>query len=634
MALSYRELGLKVGLEVHQELATSHKLFCNCPPRLFREEPEYTFIRRLRPTQSELGEVDPAALFEFQQGKTILYEASRETNCLVEMDEEPPGPLNSEAVDICLILALMMSSRPVDEIHVMRKTVIDGSNTTGFQRTCVVALGGEIKVDGKQIGIEQICLEEDAARKTGESGMIMQYRIDRLGIPLVEVSTAPVITCPEEAGSVALAIGRLLRATGRVRRGLGSIRQDVNISLREGALIEIKGIQQLDLVSRVVEHEVQRQRRLLDIREELRRRGLSKEYLREEFSDITDVFSGTKCQVIRSSTKKGGCVYALRLPHFAGLVGKELCPGRRLGTEMADRAKFWGGVSGIFHTDELPSYGITSEEVAKLRGAVGAKEEDVVIIVSSEPQRCKDALRAVLERASEALEGVPSETRGPNPDGTTHYMRPRPGAARMYPETDVVPVTVTPERLERIRRALPEMPEEKLSKLITEFNLNRKLAVQLLDSDYLALFEAISRETKVPPSLVAVTLTETLKSLEREGIKVEDLTEENLQEIFLYLDRDLLVKESVPEVLTWLASNPGTSAQEAIKALRLELLSKEELWEIVKGKVKENEELAKRMGLRAIGPLMGAVMREVRGKAKAEDVQGLVDKALRELLGA
>jgi len=634
MALSYRELGLKVGLEVHQELATSHKLFCNCPPRLFREEPEYTFIRRLRPTQSELGEVDPAALFEFQQGKTILYEASRETNCLVEMDEEPPGPLNSEAVDICLILALMMSSRPVDEIHVMRKTVIDGSNTTGFQRTCVVALGGEIKVDGKQIGIEQICLEEDAARKTGESGMIMQYRIDRLGIPLVEVSTAPVITCPEEAGSVALAIGRLLRATGRVRRGLGSIRQDVNISLREGALIEIKGIQQLDLVSRVVEHEVQRQRRLLDIREELRRRGLSKEYLREEFSDITDVFSGTKCQVIRSSTKKGGCVYALRLPHFAGLVGKELCPGRRLGTEMADRAKFWGGVSGIFHTDELPSYGIASEEVAKLRGAVGAKEEDVVIIVSSEPQRCKDALRAVLERASEALEGVPSETRGPNPDGTTHYMRPRPGAARMYPETDVVPVTVTPERLERIRGALPEMPEEKLSKLITEFNLNRKLAVQLLDSDYLALFEAISRETKVPPSLVAVTLTETLKSLEREGIKVEDLTEENLQEIFLYLDRDLLVKESVPEVLTWLASNPGTSAQEAIKALRLELLSKEELWEIVKGKVKENEELAKRMGLRAIGPLMGAVMREVRGKAKAEDVQGLVDKALRELLGA
>jgi glutamyl-tRNA(Gln) amidotransferase subunit E len=634
MAVNYRELGLKVGLEIHQELATSHKLFCDCSPRLFREEPEYTFLRRLRPTQSEMGEVDPAALFEFQQGKTLLYEASRETDCLVEMDEEPPGPLNSEAVDICLVLALMMGSRPVDEIHVMRKTVIDGSNTTGFQRTCVISLGGEITVDGKRVTIEQICLEEDAARKTGESGVLMQYRIDRLGIPLIEISTAPVITSPEEAGSVALAIGRMLRVTGRVRRGLGTIRQDVNISIKEGALTEIKGVQQLDLVSKVVEYEVQRQRRLLDIREELRRRGLTKENLQEEFSDVTEVFSETKCQVIRSSMKKGGRVYALRLPHFAGLVGRELCPGRRLGTEMADRARFWGGVSGLFHTDELPSYGITAEEVAKLREAVGAGGDDAVVLVSSEPQKCRDALQAVLKRASEAVEGVPSETRGPNPDGTTHYMRPRPGAARMYPETDVVPVTVTPNRLEKVRRSLPEMPEEKLSRLITEFNLNRKLALQILDSDYLDLFEAISRETKVPPSLVAVTLTETLKSLEREGVKVEALTEENLREVFLSIDKGLLVKESVPDILTWLANNPEASALEAIKALRLELLSQEALWEIVRGKVKENEELAKRMGLRAVGTLMGAVMREVRGRARVEDVQGLVEKALKEMLGA
>lgn len=282
MTLNYKALDLKVGLEIHQELATSHKLFCNCPPQLFRDEPEYTFIRRLRPTQSELGEVDPAALFEFQQGKILLYEARHETDCLVEMDEEPPGPLNSETVDVCLTLALMIGSRPVDEIHVMRKTVIDGSNTTGFQRTCVVALGGEIMVDEKKIAIEQISLEEDAARKTGESGTLSQYRIDRLGIPLIEVSTAPVIESPEEARSVAFAIGRLLRATGRVRRGLGTIRQDVNISLRGGALMEIKGVQQLDLVAKVVEYEVQRQRRLLDICEELCKRGINKEDLKED----------------------------------------------------------------------------------------------------------------------------------------------------------------------------------------------------------------------------------------------------------------------------------------------------------------------------------------------------------------
>ena len=633
MTLDYRELGLKVGLEVHQELATSHKLFCFCPPRLFREEPEYTFLRRLRPTQSELGEVDPAALFEFQQGKTILYEASRETDCLVEMDEEPPGPLNPEAVDICLAVALMMGSRPVDEIHVMRKTVIDGSNTTGFQRTCVIALGGEILVDGKQIGIEQICLEEDAARKTGESGALSRYRIDRLGIPLIEISTAPVIRSPEEARRVALAIGRVLRATGRVMRGLGSIRQDVNISIREGALIEIKGVQQLELVSKVVEYEVQRQRRLLEIREELHRRGVSKGDLREEFFDITEIFSETKSRVLRSSIKRGGRVYALTLPNFAGLVGREICPGRRLGTEMADRAKFWGRIRGIFHTDELPSYGITAEEVAELRRAVGAGKEDVVVIVSGEPQRCRDALKAVLERAAEAIECVPSETRGPNPDGTTHYMRPRPGAARMYPETDVVPVPITSERLERIRGFLPEMPEEKLSSLRREFNLNRKLAVQLLDSDYLDLFESICRETEVTASVVAVTLTETLKSLRREGVEIEALSEKTLREIFISLHRGLMVKESIPDVLSWLADNPEATALDAIKALGLELLSQEELWEIIRDKVMEREDLARRMGLKAIGPLMGVVMREVRGRARAGEVRSLVERALRELLG-
>jgi len=633
MTLDYKALGLRVGLEIHQELATSHKLFCACPPRLFREEAEYTFLRRLRPTQSELGEVDPAALFEFQQGKTILYEASRETDCLVEMDEEPPGPLNPEAVDICLTVALMIGSRPVDEIHVMRKTVIDGSNTTGFQRTCVVALGGEVYVEGKRIGIEQICLEEDAARKTGESGVLHRYRIDRLGIPLIEISTEPVIQSPEEARKVALAIGQILRATGRVRRGLGTIRQDINISIEGGALIEIKGVQQLDLVSKIVKYEVQRQVALLEIRDELQRRGVRREELREEFIDVTEVFQGTRCRVLRSSIKKGRRVYALRLPRFAGLLGRELCPGRRLGTEMADRAKFWGRVSGLFHTDELPGYGITPKEVAELRSAVGAGEEDAVVITSGEPQRCVDALRAVLERAAEALEGVPSETRGPNPDGTTHYMRPRPGAARMYPETDVVPIPIIPERLERIRSALPEMPEERLSRLMREFHLNRKLATQLIDSDYLDLFESICRETKVAPSLVAVTLTETLKSLRREGVKVETLDDETLKQVFISLDRGLMVKESIPDVLSWLANHPGSTTKDAVKALGLELLQEEELWEIVKGKVRENEELVRRMGLRAVGPLMGAVMREVRGRARAEVVRSLVERALKEFLG-
>jgi len=224
LRIDYREIGLKVGLECHQQLATRGKLFCSCSPELFKCEPEITFLRRLRPTQSEMGQIDPAAYFEFQKGVKILYEADTKTSCLVEMDEEPPHDLNREALEIALMVALMMKAKPVDEIYVMRKIVIDGSNTTGFQRTCVIALKGSITVDGKEIPIEHVSLEEDAARKVGEEGLVVRYRIDRLGIPLIEVATGPVIKSPEEAEKVALAIGKIFRATRRVRWGIGSIR--------------------------------------------------------------------------------------------------------------------------------------------------------------------------------------------------------------------------------------------------------------------------------------------------------------------------------------------------------------------------------------------------------------------------
>ncbi len=627
--INYEEIGLKVGLEIHQQLDTSAKLFCNCKPELSKEEPEITFLRGLRPTQSELGQIDSAAYFEFQKGVKIRYEANSENSCLVEMDEEPPHPLNVEAVEAVLTAALMIESEPVDEIHVMRKTVIDGSNTTGFQRTSVIALNGKIQVGQKTVPIEHVSLEEDAARKTGdEEGNIIHYRIDRLGVPLIEIATAPVIKSPKEAGEVALAIGRILRATGKAKRGLGTIRQDLNISIPKGTLIEIKGVQELELVPLAVEYEVQRQLNLIKISEELKKTALKEHEIKEEFFDVTDAFKKTGCKVIRKALDKKQQVLALRLPKFKGFLKRELLPNFRLGTEMADRARFWGRVGGIFHTDEMPAYGVTAEEIEEIRRIVKAEEPDAVLFVADKPDKAEDALKAVVERAREALQGVPAETRAANPDGTTRYMRPRPGAARMYPETDIPPIQVTEEHLKETSSRLPELPEQKLERIAKEYRLNQKLARQILDSEHGELFETIVKESNVSPTMVAVFLTETLKALKRDAVQVDVVSTDHMRKIFELVGSGNLMKESLSDVIVWLSRNEGKSVQEAIGGLGLKTVSTDELETMIEKVVADNRKLIQERGEASFGVLMGIIMKDLRGKIDP----GQASKMLKEKL--
>ena len=624
----YSKIGLKAGLEIHQQLDTKEKLFCSCKPNLFKDDPDYTFIRKLRPSQSELGQVDLAALFEFQKETEILYEANKQTSCLVEMDEEPPHDLNKEAVEISVLTSLMMKMKPVDEIHVMRKTVIDGSNTTGFQRTCVVALNGEIEIKGKTIAISQVSLEEDAARKMGKDKQLISYRIDRLGIPLIEVTTAPCIYSPEEAQEAAAEIGRILRATRKVRRGLGTIRQDVNISIRDGALIEIKGVQKLELVSQVIENEVKRQIGLLEIREELKNRKINESDIIEKFVDVTEVFKKTKCQVISKVIKQNNKVLAVKLKGFNGLLSRDLSAGMRLGSELAGMARFWGGVGGIFHTDEMPAYGITDEEIGNLGILVNRNPMDAIVFVADSVEKSIDALNSVVERAKIAVNGVPEETRAANPDGTTKYMRPRPGAARMYPETDVPPIKLTEQFLNYLGNRLPELPEQLMNRLMTNYKINRKLSKQILDSEYLDLFESLSKEMKVTPTIIAVTLTETLKSLERDNIEIGILSDTHIREMFELISSGKTVKESIPEILTWLTKNKDSSAKNALSSLGLSMMSRNELEALIDDVIEKNTEFIELRGKGAFGSLMGIVMKKARGRVKAK----LVNEVLRNKL--
>jgi glutamyl-tRNA(Gln) amidotransferase subunit E len=535
-------------------------------------------------------------------------------------------------MDVALTMSMLLHAKPLDEIHVMRKVVIDGSNTTGFQRTAVMALNGSITVDGVEVPIEQVTLEEDSGRKTGETKTSVIFRLDRLGVPLIEVSTGPIIHDPEQAGKVAFAIGRILRATKKVRRGLGSIRQDLNVSIKDGALIEVKGVQELELVSKAVGYEVQRQLGLLEIRDELRQRNVKASDIKEELVDVSTILSGSQSKIVQSTLNQGGVALAVKLPGFRGLLKRELIPNVRLGTEMAKRAVFWGRVGGIFHSDELPAYGIDSSHVEGISKKLGCGDLDGFVIIADRLDNANDGLKAVVERAREAVERVPEETRAANPDGTTVYLRPRPGAARMYPETDVPPVQIGQNRLEQLWENLPRMPDELAMELQKKYDLSPKLATQLVDSDYLPTFEEIVARAKgFAPSFVATILTESLRSLHREQVPMENVREDQLKQAFDLVSNGVTAKESVLDVLKWLAFHPDGTAEEAVDMLKLRMLTKSDLESIISKIVESNQALVQENGSKALGRMMNLVMGEVRGRADPRRVTDLLRTRLEQV---
>jgi len=632
--IDYGEVGLIVGLEIHQQLQTRRKLFCPCPAELSEEEHD-EFERRLRPTRGEAGEVDVAALFEWRKGRSYLYEAPVRHSCLVEADEEPPHEISREAVVIAMAVAKAFNSHIVDEIHVMRKIVIDGSNTTGFQRTAIVALGGSLNVHGKEIPIETIAVEEDAARKLREEKRRVRYRLDRLGIPLIEISTGPVIHHPEEAAEVALAIGRTLRLTGRVRRGLGTIRQDLNVSIRGGAKTEIKGVQRLDLIPRVIEYEVRRQLGLLEVRDELLRRGARKEDYDVEPVDVTEVFAGTKSKIVKRVLSRGGKVLAVRLAHFHGLLGRELMPGRRVGTEFADYVRFWADVGGIFHSDELPAYGITAEELEKVYDAVSAvKGRDAVVLVAEEESKARRAVEAILMRAKMALDGVPEETRGALEDGTTRFLRPRPGSARMYPETDIPPRPVTHDMHREAEDLKPEPVEVKYERLTRKYGLSKELANEVLRDVRLDLIERLLAEygDRVKPTTLASFFVVTLRGLRGEGVDVDSIPDARLEEMIRLLAEGRIAKEALEELAKAVASSPDKRVDELVEELGLGTLSPEEARRIVREIIESNIDVVRERGMKAMGLVMGRAMARLRGRIDGKIVAQIVREELEKTL--
>jgi glutamyl-tRNA(Gln) amidotransferase subunit E len=600
--VDYKALGLKTGLEIHIQLNTRRKLFCHCPPVLRDDEPHFKLERRLHVSVSELGAVDPAVLWEVRKRRKYVYEGYRDTTCLVELDEEPPHMPDEETLATAVAVAKLFNAKLFDEVHVMRKTVIDGSNVSGFQRTMLVAYGGRAKILGYDIGVETIALEEDAARKMGEEGKTVMYRLDRLGIPLIEIATEPMTYTPQQVEEVAWIIGYSVKITGKAKRGIGTVRQDVNVSIAGGAKTEIKGVPDLSLIPKVIEYEAARQVNLLKIAEELRRRGVQKVEL--STADVTAAFANSKSKIVRRVLDAGGKVIAVKAPGFQKLLGFEVQPGRRLGTELADYVRAWTELGGLLHSDELPGYGITAEEVRDVAGRTGV--DSFVLLMGVEEKELEEAARIVADRLNMAPLGVPEETRAANPDGTTKFLRPRPGAARMYPETDLPPIKITFELVKKAEEVARVSLEGKLNELVS-MGLSRDLALQLIKSPHLEKFdEYVDRFKSVPPQLIATILLNVARALSREGVEV---TEEKLISVFEALDRRVITKEAVEDVLRNM--KPGEPAEEAARRLGLVRLSYDEVRKMV-------EEVAREVGR---DKALREVMRRFRGRVDVEDVK-------------
>ncbi len=508
----YEGIGFKCGLEIHQRLATKEKLFCSCDAMLPEDVSVAEIERRQRAVAGELGKIDASATYETTRGRKFIYNAFRNTACLVDTDEEPPHDLNREALDIALKISAEFNSDAPAELEPMRKEVVDGSDPSAFQRTILIGYGCHVMVNGKRINISAIFLEEESSDIEHSDSSVVIYNIDRLGVPLVEIDTDPDIKTPVEAKEVAKRIGLMLRLTGKVQRGIGSIRQDVNVSIRDGARVEIKGYQDLDTIDLIIEREVERQQKLLEIKKIL----LDRDAKVGSPKEVSELFKGTGVAIIKKKLDSGGMAYAAKLHGFVGMLGREVNPGRRLGSEISDYAKL-AGVGGIIHSDEdMAHYGFTETELTRLRSTLEMTKDDAFIIVSGEKENCRKAIELALKRAEHAMVGVPNETRGVDSKlMVTVFNRPLPGGSRMYPETDVRPVPIDVGAYDEMKKKLTN-PDDVLKWLEKETG-NKQLSEQLLWSSYLPLFREILEKTKVSGAVIAPILLEKTKEIKRSG---------------------------------------------------------------------------------------------------------------------
>ena len=626
----FERLGFRCGLEIHQQLDTEKKLFCHCPVGLRKDPPDAIILRHMRPTLSELGEYDGTALMEFKTKKNVIYQLIKGSTCTYEMDDTPPFNLNQQALDISLEIAMLLNCNIVDEIHISRKQYLDGSIPTGFQRTTVVGVEGWIPYKGRKIRIIQICLEEDACREISDEGHTITFKADRLSTPLVEVITYPDMKTPQEAQEVNEELGRLLKASGKVRRGIGSVRQDVNVSIDGGTRVEIKGVMKTGYVHDLTYIEALRQKALLDIKAELQARGVMRKSLIIAKHDLSSELASTESLILRDAFNDGSVVKCAKIEGFAGLLKKQLQPGRSFADEIAGRIRVIACLDkmpNIFHSDDIDGSELTEDEWARIKALSSCKLTDAVIVVWGSDADVETALEEIKFRALEAIRGIPNETRQDIGGGVTDFERILPGPDRMYPDTDLPPLAVSEERLERIRQHLPERSYEKEERW-RNLGVGDQIIRPLVISDKAEVFDRIISKTKADPNLVGRILTQTLKHMRRKKLPIESVSDDSLFELFILYGDGRFSREAIPLLLNSLC-NPGgrKTVSQILDGKDFEQIPDSDIQNIVNQEIADARDMPLDRRQR-IDYLMGQIMSGLRGRVPGKEVRHLLETTL------
>ncbi|MCF2139293.1 MAG: Glu-tRNA(Gln) amidotransferase subunit GatE [Candidatus Lokiarchaeota archaeon] len=636
-SIDYNAVGLKCGIEIHQQLDSATKLFCACPNQLQgTREPDFRILRKQRPVLGEEGKFDEGMLSEFLKGGSVIYEGYYDCTCTYELDETPPFKCDEECIDIALEICALFKMNIVREMHVCRKNYVDGSVPAGFQRTMEIGYDGNLDLkNGKKIGIENIFLEEDAARRIKTQGKTSYFRVDRLGIPLVEITTTPDIHDPEEAKETAYRIGLLLRSTNKVKRIIGSTRQDINVSIAGGERIEIKGVQKLDWIPELIHNEVIRQQKLIDIKNILNQKSISPDDIRRDPVDLTKIFQKTECRFVKAGIKRKEKFVGMKIPGFHGIFGTEVLPNRRFGTEVADKVKVIAGLKGLIHSDEnlLEKYNFSPEEIAQTRQKLNIQNDDLFILLLASGQALETALDVIVERCKQAFIGVPEETRQAKEDGTHVFLRELGGEKRLYPDTDTPPILLSEDRIKNIKENIGPYPWDIIDEYAKKYNLDPFLVEDLIMDGKMALFNELIAKYPENPMLVIRTITDMLKVLHREEKNINTLKPSHFHELFAGLKQGIIAKEAMLGVLRIWTDFPEISLKQAKKKMGIKTTDLTKLDGIIDELVQKNMELIKTRGRGAIGPLMGDLMKIVgRGAVDGKVLSSKLAQAIGKLI--